>query len=474
MTLLSHLQRDVGTTLCLPAHGRGAALPAPLQRLLRRRPGLWDLPELPSIGGPLISEGAVATSQREAAAALGTKRAWYGVNGATGLLQAALLAIAAPGEAVLLPRNSHRSLLQACLLGEITPLLFDLPFQTDRGQPAPADHTWMQRVLAELPQDGPPIAAAVLVHPTYQGYANDPTAVIEQLQRQGWPVLVDEAHGSHFAAGVDAALPPSALKGGADLVVHSLQKSATGLAQTAVLWLQGDRVDPDAVERSLGWLQTTSPSGLLLASCEAAVMAWRKRSGQVQLRRRLEEARQLQERLIRNGLPLLNNQDPLRLVLHTGSAGISGPEADAWLLAQGLVAELPEPATLTFCLGLAPHQGLHRLMTRLWRQLLKTHPGRNAQSPFSPPPLPLVARLSMPLGQAWRAPGSRVPLHDAVGGIAAELICPYPPGIPLLVPGEQLDAARWRWLQSQQQRWGDQIPQTVRLVDGGHDPDRIA
>ena len=474
MTLPSLLQRRLGTALCLPAHGRGLALPASFKRLLRQRPGLWDLPELPSIGGPLISEGAVADSQRQAAAAIGVQRAWYGVNGATGMLQAALLALAAPGQAVLLPRNSHRSLLQACLLGDLTPLLFDLPFQSDRGQPAPADHAWMQRVLAELPGDAPPVAAAVLVHPTYQGYANDPTAVIQLLQQQGWPVLVDEAHGSHLALGHDAELPPSALHGGADLVVHSLQKSSSGLAQTAVLWLQGQRVDPDAVERSLGWLQTTSPSALLLASCETAVMAWCDQAGRQQFKRRLQEARQLRERLSSNGLPLLPNQDPLRLVLHTGAVGISGLEADAWLLPRGLVAELPEPATLTFCLGLAKRRGLTSLITRHWRQLLKAHPNRQPQAAFSPPPLPLVSTLSMPLGQAWRAAARYVPLNEAEGGIAAELICPYPPGIPLLVPGERLDGPRWRWLLEQRQRWGDQIPQTVRLVDEERNPDRIA
>ena len=474
MTLLSLLQRNVGTALCLPAHGRGLALPPAFKHLLSRRPGLWDLPELPCIGGPLISDGAVADSQRQAAAAMGVERAWYGVNGATGMLQAALLAVAAPGEAVLIPRNSHRSLLQACLLGDLVPLLFDLPFQTDRGQPAPVDHAWMQRVLSELPRDAPPIAAAVLVHPTYQGYANDPTAVIQLLQKQGWPVLVDEAHGSHLALADGDELPPSALRGGADLVVHSLQKSSSGLAQTAVLWQQGRRVDPDAVERSLGWLQTTSPSALLLASCETAVMAWRDRAGQQQFRRRLQEARQLRERLIRNGLPLLANQDPLRLVLHTGALGISGSEADAWLLPRGLVAELPEPATLTFCLGLAKRRGLASLITRRWRQLLKAHPDRQPQSAFSRPPLPLVATLSMPLGQAWRAPVDCVPLSEAEGGIAAEPICPYPPGIPLLVPGERLDRPRWTWLSEQQQHWGDQIPQTVRLVQGRRERDRIA
>ena len=100
---------------------------------------------------------------------MGVERAWYGVNGATGLLQAALLAVAVPGEAVLMPRNAHRSLIEACLLGHLTPLLFDLPFQSDRGQPAPMDAAWLQKVLNALPPQAPRIAAAVLVHPTYQG-----------------------------------------------------------------------------------------------------------------------------------------------------------------------------------------------------------------------------------------------------------------------------------------------------------------
>ena len=80
----------------------------------------------------------------------------------------------------------------------------------------------------------------------------------------------------------------------------------------------------------------------------------------------------------------------------------------------------------------------------------------------------------MPLGQAWRAPVDYVPLSEAEGGIAAEPICPYPPGIPLLVPGERLDRPRWTWLSEQQQHWGDQIPQRVRLVQGRRERDRIA
>ena len=465
MVLLRLLHRPVGRTLFLPAHGRGSALPAEFRRLLKRRAGVWDLPELPEIGGPLEPEGAVALSQQHAAEAMGVARCWYGVNGATGLLQAALLGLCRPGQSVLLPRNAHRSLIQACLLGQLNPLLFDLPFCSERGQPQPADADWLQRVLDNLPGQHPSIGAAVLVHPTYQGYANDPAPLIQCLQQRGWPVLVDEAHGSHFATGVDPELPPSAVHSGADLVVHSLQKSASGLAQTAVLWLQGDRVDPEAIQRSLGWLQTTSPSALLLASCEASLNEWQTSDGRGRLQRRLQQAKRLKENLLRDGLPLLSTQDPLRLVLHTGSAGISGLEADDWLFRRGVVAELPEPATLTFCLGLGRHRGLRRTLRTAWDAMRRAHPNRSPQAPFEAPPLPLVSQPDYPLSWAWRAPQRLCSLQQAENSVAAQLLCPYPPGIPLLVPGERLDPARLRWLLRQQQLWGDQIPDELAVVD---------
>jgi arginine/lysine/ornithine decarboxylase len=122
MALLPLLKKRLGTSLFLPAHGRGQALPKDFKRLLRQRAGAWDLPELEEIGGPLERDGAVGESQRESAVAMGADYCWYGVNGATGLLQAALLAIAQPGDAVLMPRNVHRSLIQACVLGDIKPL----------------------------------------------------------------------------------------------------------------------------------------------------------------------------------------------------------------------------------------------------------------------------------------------------------------------------------------------------------------
>jgi len=437
--------------LHLPAHGRGRGLAPPLARLLRQPPGRWDLPELPEIGGPLEPEGGVAEAQRRCAALLGADHCWFGVNGASGLLQAALLAVAPPGSRVLLPRQLHRSLLHGCLLGQVRPVLFDLPFDSASGLWLPPDAAWLERVLVAAMATGP-LAAAVLVSPSYQGLAAELPALVAVLQAAGLPVLVDQAHGRG-----------EALAAGADLVVLSCQKAAGGLAQSAVLLAQGGQVPCAALERALLWLQTSSPSALLLASAEASLLAAASPAGERRRRHAEARAARLRQRCQALGLPLLANNDPLRLVLHTAALGINGLEADGWLLQRRVLAELPEPGTLTFCLGERPPAGVE---WRLPRALLalKEALGGPPLPPFSRPPLPLVAEPELPLGQAWRAASEAVPLAAAAGRIAAEPICPYPPGIPLLIPGERIDGPRAAWLVEQARRWPGQIADTVRVV----------
>lgn len=453
-----------GRNLFLPAHGRGAALPNEIKQLLKSRAGLWDLPELPGIGGPLIVDGAVAASQHLSASAVGAERCWYGVNGATGLLQAALFSMVRPGQAVLMPRNVHRSLIQACAISDIQPILFDLPFLSDRGHMGPPNETLIGAVLDEISLIEIDIAAAVLINPSYQGYSTDLVPLVKMFHERGWPVLVDEAHGAHFASGLDIGLPMSALSAGADLIVHSLHKSAAGLVQTAVLWLKGGRVDPIAVERSVGWVQTSSPSALLLASCESALREWRRPSGQKKLRISIEKARYIASRLRKLGVPLLNNQDPLRLILHSASAGISGFEADNFLISRGLIAELPEPGCLTFCIGFASQRGLISAFKKGWDSLIAANPGLEALKPFCPPPIPMLMIPSMSCGFAWRSDSETIPLNVAAGHVSAEMVSPYPPGIPMLIPGEVLDQRLVDWLIEQQCLWPDQISSELRVV----------
>ena len=289
MRLSALLDTERGRNLFLPAHGRGIALPKDLKSLLKKRPGIWDLPELPDLGDAISGSGAFAFSQREIAASFGVNRCWYGVNGATGLLQAGMLAIASPGQNVLMPRNVHRSIINACILGGINPVLFNLPFLEDRAHFGPPDSLWLDKVFEEIASSSIDLAACILVNPTYQGYSSDLGPLVKRIHQEKLPVLIDEAHGAHFLSCSDNSLPNSGLKVGADLVVHSLHKSSIGLAQTSVLWAQGDLVDPNKIDRSLSWLQTSSPSSLLLSSCESSIKEWTSNVGQRKLTRTLDQ-----------------------------------------------------------------------------------------------------------------------------------------------------------------------------------------
>jgi lysine decarboxylase len=451
---LGPLARQRGLFLHLPAHRRGAAAPPGRPRL----PWAWDLPELPELGGPLLAEGAVAASQRRLAAELGANHSWYGVNGASGLLQAALLGAVPPGGRVLLPRNLHRSLLHGCLLGGLEPLFYAPPLDpaTGLGQPLPPNE--LEQLLAAAGE----LDLLVLVSPTYQGLAADLPALVALAQGRGLPVLVDEAHGGHF--GLDPSLPCGALAAGADLVVQSLHKSLGGLGQTALLHLQGPRLAPEAIEQALLWLQTSSPSALLMLSAERALAARLAPRGRRQLSLWLHQARALGDRLRRGGLPLLPNQDPLRLVLDCGALGLTGLAADDWLMARRVVAECPEPLSLTFCLGMGSPRGLERPLAAALGQLRQAWAGADPLPPLAPAPLPALARLAVPLAQAWRAPAVELPLAEAVGRIAARPLCPYPPGIPLLLPGERLDRPRLDWLEGQRQLWAGQIADRVTVL----------
>jgi len=450
---LAKAARRSGVFLHLPAHRGGAGRPPSAPAL----PWHWDLPELPEIGGPLESEGAVAKSQELLADRLGAERSWYGVNGASGLLQACLLAAAQRTGQLLLPRNLHRSLLYGCALAGETPSLYSPPLDPFTGlwQPLPPAQ------LESLLQQAGPVSLLVLLSPTYQGLASDLPALVAIAHRHGVPVLVDEAHGGHF--GFESSLPVSALAAGADLVVHSVHKSLGGLGQSAALHAQGSAFAPALLEQALAWLQTSSPSALLMLSAEQAYGHQFSVAGARQLRSRLQQARVLRDQLVAAGIPLLANDDPLRLVLHTGAWGCSGAEADDWLMQQNVIAECPELLSLTFCLGLGPVRPFSR---RLRKALQRMQQAKAAAPlpPLQPPTFPLISGLSLSPQQAWAGPSEEVPLDKASGRIAAELICPYPPGIPVVLPGEQLEAERLEWLQQQQRLWSGQIPDTVRVL----------
>ena len=431
---------------------------------MKKRPGIWDVPEIPGFGSPLDSEGLVGQSQKMLAEAFNADRVWFGVNGATGLLHSALLAIVKPGQAVLIPRNVHKSIINACIVGSLKPVFFDLPFLPDTGHMAPPDELWFKKIFESITSSEIDIGAVILVNPTYQGYSCQLEGIIEQIHSKNLPVLVDESHGTYFCCEIEENLSKSALKSGADLVVNSLHKSASGLAQTAVLWQKGNRINPIRIESSIGLLQTSSPSSLLLVSCEEALMEFINVEGKKKLASRLKDAIEIFDFLLEDGVPLIKNDDPLKLVLNTARYGITGFEADKWFISRGVIAELPEPGCLTFCLGLSCQKGLEKILKSNWDELKRSYSHRSRLLQFQRPPFSLLMSPKMSCTSAFYSKSRYIPIENSLGEISAEMLCPYPPGIPMLIPGEILDENRINWLIEHRSFWPEHIPSEIKVV----------
>ena len=336
----------------------------------------------------------------------------------------------------------------------------------------------LQAALAAHPDS----KAVLVVSPTYHGICGDLPAIAALTHQHGLPLLVDEAHGAHFAFHPD--LPVSALSAGADLTVQSIHKTLSALTQAAMLHVQSRRIDRSRLSRALGLLQSTSPNYLLLASLDAARRQMAL-EGKTLLDKTLERTAEAKRQISQiPGLTLLESPDtpgclaldPLRLTVGVGGLGITGFAADE-ILHQRLrvTAELPALNALTFIVTSGNTvsdldqlvQALRSLAAESWvieSLAAESRATPNRHSMPSPEPsasFPLPAPLSP--RDAFFAATLTLPIDQAIGRLSAELVCPYPPGIPVLFPGEVITLEAIQSL--------EQILANGGLMSGCVDPD---
>ncbi len=462
MSISSYLRKFKGNSFFLPAHNRGQSLPKELIKILHHDPGKWDLPELPAFGGPLMKGGIVSNSQDLSALSFNADSCWYGVNGATGLIQSAILSIAKPGEGLLVPRNVHKSAINACILGDINPFIYDLPISNETGHFIPPDKNWLSNILKKAALEENKISGILIVNPTYQGFNSDIIKLVDIVHQYNLPVIVDEAHGTYFAANLDQ-LPSSALDSEADIVVNSLHKSATGLGQTAVLWHKGSRVNPCIISKSIELLQTSSPSSLLLASCESTLLEIKSSKWKSNLKKKLDKAKGIYNKLLELNIPVCKTQDPLKIVLHTAKSGINGIEFDEFLISKGIFAELPEPSSLTFCLGFSKNNQFVSSLRKNWHEFLPKQKNNCFKYDHQLPDFPLISK-GISCRDANNSEFKFKRIEDCQGETSKDFICPYPPGIPLLIPGESISNEHIQWLIRQKKYWPKDIPDELRVV----------
>ncbi|URR36767.1 aminotransferase class I/II-fold pyridoxal phosphate-dependent enzyme [Thermosynechococcus sp. HN-54] len=424
-----------------PGHQRGRGM-EPLLRALWGTALAQDLSELPGLDNLAQPTGVLAEAQAAVAATAGSDRAWFLVNGATTGLLAALLATVGPGDRVLIGRNVHRSVIAGLVLTGAKPVYLGVAVDPQWGLSLPVTSDIVAAGVAAYPD----VKAVVLVSPTYEGLCSPLVEIAQCVHEHGLPLIVDEAHGSHFA--YHPAFPVAALAAGADVVVQSWHKTLGTLTQTAVLHLKGERVSPERLSQALNWVQTTSPSYWFLAALERA--GWQMaEQGQEIYGRLLEWVKRYAWPLPRWQPPEVP-QDPLRLTLGTWPIGLTGFELDE-LLQPEIMAEFPSGRSLTFCLGLGTSQTMLEILADRLKSVYTEYCHHAPLPPLAIPPIPNLAEPTLAPRDAYFCPQVSVPLKVALDHISAETICAYPPGIPTVIAGERITASVLATLQTLQE-----------------------
>lgn len=435
MTLLQQLQA-LAQSDTLPMHMPGHKRNTTLAPYLDTLGANLDITEISGFGNLHAPEGILAERMTAAAQLWGSKQAWWLIGGSTAGLLAAIDAAATAGDKVLIARNCHKSVYNACMLCRLeTAYIHPDSF---------AGQTFADRITPEQVENAltahPHTRLVVLTSPTYEGLCSDIAAIADIVHRHEAVLLVDEAHGAHL--GLSPDFPPSAITQGADMVVQSLHKTLPSLTQTAMLHLCSDRVDPDELGFRLSVYQTSSPSYLLMASIDSCVQLLTEEKDLLLLHRWRRHIRSFYEILLLTYLtmPLTDciYADPSKLLISTKGTNLTGPQLADILRDQYRIEPEMSTADTVLCMtGLGDTESdLLRLAAAL-----KEIDSKIAYSPGQNPTPPPIPQKALPMHAAAKLPVEFVSIEQSEGRISGDFLWAYPPGIPLVVPGEVIEGS---------------------------------
>lgn len=441
--LLKALQRSAKKThaaFYAPGHKQGKGINSRFRDLIGKAALEADLPELPELDNLFAPEGVIKEAQNLASEAFGAAKTWFLINGSTCGIVSAILATCGEGDKIILPRNIHQSAIAGLVLSGAIPIFIHPEYDVIEG----LAHNVTPETVEQALREHPDTKAVMMLHPTYQGVCSDLQAIAKIVHQYNIPLLVDEAHGAHFAFHPD--LPPSAISIGADLTVQSTHKVLSAMTQASMLHIQGNRVSDRQISKALQLVETTSPSGLLLASLDAArhQMATKGKELMSQTIALATEARiklgEIPNLYVLNPKrsPGCQHFDPTRLTINVSKLGMTGFKVDEILDQQlGVTCELPLLHHITFIISLGNIPEDIQKLIQGFQSLADSTTSKTVSSSLTPHcPFPISHPSKVTPRQAYFASTQTIPIREASDRICAELICPYPPGIPLLMPGE--------------------------------------
>ena len=429
-----------------------------------------DITEIDGFDNLHHAEGILKDAMDEAAAIYGTDRSWYLVNGSTCGILSAVFATTENGGKILTARNCHKAVYHAICLNrleaeylypeEITKFGINGGIRAEDVRKAlEKDAMRCAGNSGDVRGKITKIQAVLITSPTYEGVVSDIRAIADAAHEYGIPLIVDEAHGAHLEyADQCHSFPKSALEYGADIVIQSLHKTLPCFTQTAILHVKGKLVDQDRISRYLSMFQTSSPSYLFMAGMERCIryMDGDGRNEMVRYEKRLEHFMERMEGL--QVLEVLDREicgkyrtvagwDPSKIVVSTMRAeDFHGEElAETLRRKYHLEMEMTAPEYVIAMTSLMDtEEGFERLGTALLEidgALRRRMESGRKEKAASETPEGLESKLSHPVRrtlicEAMDADTERTALQDTVGKVSAEFVYLYPPGIPIITPGE--------------------------------------
>lgn len=386
-------------------------------------------------------KGMIKHAQDLAAEAFGADHTFFSVQGTSGAIMTMVMAVCGPGEKIIVPRNVHKSVMSAIVFSGAIPVFIHPEIDKELG----ISHGITSKSVEKALHQHPDAKAVLVINPTYFGVSADLKKIVEIAHSYHVPVLVDEAHGVHIH--FHDSLPLSAMQAGADMAATSVHKLGGSMTQSSILNVKEGLVSVKHVQSILSMLTTTSTSYLLLASLDVA----RKQlavKGQGLIDRTIKLANSIRRRineiehLYCVGEEILESEaafdyDPTKLIISVKDLGLTGFDVEIWLREKhNIEVELSDLYNILCIITFGDTDNEAELLVNALKELAAEYGACASKIKQVEVLLPEIPILALTPRDAFYAETEIIPFEESEGRIIAEFIMVYPPGIPIIIPGE--------------------------------------
>lgn len=434
--LIKYREEDI-YPMHMPGHKRN------LKLMDMVNPYAIDITEIDGFDNLHDAEEILLNEMEEAAQLYHADHTHYLINGSTSGLLVSIAACTKKGDTVLIARNCHKAVYHAIFLNELVPIYLYPEVDEEYGIHKGITPDQVAKKLEENPD----IKMVLLTSPTYEGIVSDIREIAGVVHSYNIPLVVDEAHGAHLGFSKD--FPENAVTCGADLVIHSVHKTLPAFTQTALLHSNGSLVDYDKVKMYLQIYQTSSPSYVLMSGISNCLRIVKEHGRQLfeeydrNLREFYEACNKLQNLEVYHPMKLEEEKrpfafDPSKILIFTHQCTINGVELYELLLNRYRIQ--CEMVSKNYVLAMTSIADTKEGFNRLIEALLDIDRNISREKKQKLTSLFYVTNLNLVLTpyEAYNLRKDSVQLEESIGNIAGEFVYLYPPGIPLVVPGEEI------------------------------------